>query len=230
MTIRPRMPTTALAPLAVALALALAGGAIAQDAPTPAQRQALDAARAELDQAAKRYAELARQHGIADRAIQIERHAVRKPVIGVLLAPDDASGVRIAGVTPESAAAQGGLKSGDRLLAIDGRRIDAGDGQARVEQARGLLSALDAKTPVRVDYERAGKALSASLTPKVADRLLVMPGIDGAALGAGDIKVIEIQARDAANAARDAERSARRVLVEARDAQSRARLAAGGVR
>ena len=225
-------PTRLAAPaaLATALALALAGVAGAQDAPTAAQRQALEAARAELDQAAKRYAELARQHGLADRAIQIERHAVRKPVIGVLLAPDDASGVRIAGVTPDSAAAQGGLKSGDRLLSIDGKRIDAANGQARVDQARSLLSALDASTPVRVGYERGGQALSATLTPKVADRLLVMPGIDGEALDAGDIKVIEIQARQAAHAARDAERGARRVLVEARDAQSRARQAAGGVR
>lgn len=214
--------------LAVAIALALVGGAIAQDAPTAAQQQELDAARAALDQAAKRYAELARTHGLADRAIQIERHAVRRPVIGVLLAPDDAGGVRIAGVTPDSAAAQGGLKSGDRLVSIGGRRIDAGSGQARLEQARTLLSALDTRTPVRVDYERAGKPLSASLTPKVADRLLVMPGLDGSALDAGDIAVIEVQAREAAGAARDAERGARRVLVEAREAQARARNASRG--
>lgn len=61
---------------------------------------------------------------------------LRKPVVGVLLAPDDKPGVRIAGVTPDSAAATAGLKTGDRITRIDGRRIDAVDGEARLAQAR----------------------------------------------------------------------------------------------
>ena len=99
----PLKPTT----LALTLGLALAGAAIAQTAPTAAQQQELDAARASLDQAAKRYAELSRKYGGSDAPIRIEQRVLRKPVIGVLLAPDDASGVRIAGVTPDSAAAAG---------------------------------------------------------------------------------------------------------------------------
>ena len=101
----PLKPTT----LALTLGLALAGAAIAQTAPTAAQQQELDAARASLDQAAKRYAELSRKYGGSDAPIRIETRVLRKPVIGVLLAPDETSGVRIAGVTPDSAAAAGGL-------------------------------------------------------------------------------------------------------------------------
>ena len=178
----PLKPTT----LALALGMALAGTAIAQTAPTAAQQKELDSARANLDQAAKRYAELSRKYGGADAPIRIEKRTLRKPVIGVLLAPDETSGVRIAGVTPDSAAAAGGLKSGDRIVRIDGKAIDAATGPARVDQTRELLAAADAKTPVKLAFERDGKQQVVSLTPKVGDRLMVVP--EGAFFD-GDLKV-----------------------------------------
>jgi membrane-associated protease RseP (regulator of RpoE activity) len=174
--------------LALAIGLAVAGLAIAQTPPTPAQRKELDAARAQLDQAAQRYAELSRKYGDADAPIRIEKRVLRKPVIGVVLAADDRSGVRIAAVTPGSAAADAGLKTGDRITSVDGKRVDAGAGDARVEQARALLAALDAKTPVRLGYEREGKPATLSLTPKVDDRVMVMQGPGGAAFD-GDVQV-----------------------------------------
>lgn len=201
--------------LALAVALALAGGAIAQTAPTPAQQQELDAARADLEKAAQRLAELHRKYGGADAPIRIEKRVLRRPVIGVLLAPDDATGVRIAGVTPGSAAADGGLKSGDRITSIDGKALKAADGEARVEEARELLAALDAKTPVKLGYERDGKARVVALTPKVGDRLMVVP--DGAMFG-GDIKVFTT---DDGNV----EVFAERMRVEAGDARQHARIA-----
>ena len=127
-------------PTALALGLALAGTAIAQTAPTPAQQKELDVARAELNKAAQRFAELQREYGGTDATMRIEKRLQRKPVIGVLLAPDDAAGVRIAGVTPDSAAAAAGLKSGDRITSIDGKAINAASGSARVEQTRELLA------------------------------------------------------------------------------------------
>jgi C-terminal processing protease CtpA/Prc len=104
--------------------------------PPPAQQQELDAARTQLDQAAQRYAELSRKYGDADAPIRIEKRVLRKPVIGVVLAADDRSGVRIAAVTPGSAAADAGLKTGDRITSVDGKRVDAGAGDARVASAR----------------------------------------------------------------------------------------------
>lgn len=178
-----------IAPLCNALALALGlatAAAAAQDAPapqpSPQQKQELDAARSALDKAAARYADLAARYGGADRTVRIERNALRKPVVGVVLAADEQAGVRIAGVTPGSAAASAGLKSGDRIVSIDGRRIDASSGAARVAQARELLAALDAKTAVKLGYERAGKPGSVSVTPRVGERVLVVPsgaGLDG---------------------------------------------------
>lgn len=219
---------TALKPTAFALAfgLALAGVALAQTAPTPAQQKELDAARADLEKAAQRMAELHRRYGGAEGPMRIEKRVVRKPVIGVLLAPDPAAGVRIAGVTPDSAAAAAGLKSGDRLVSIDGKAIVAADGAARVEQARAILGAVDATTPVRLAYERDGKASVVSVTPKVGDRLLFMPGAEGAALMGdfpGDIRVIELHARDAAADATTAAGAARKVEIHARTAAGDAR-------
>lgn len=177
--------------LALALGLALAGAAIAQTAPTAAQQKELDAARANLDQAAQRYAELSRKYGGADAPIRIEKRVLRKPVIGVLLAPDDKAGVRIAGVTPDSAAAAGGLKSGDRIVSIDGNAIKAASGTARVDEVRERLAVADAKTAVKLGYERDGKTQVVSLTPKVSDRLLVLPGLDGVPDLDGDVRIIE---------------------------------------
>ena len=180
--------TPATKTLALAIGLAMAGLAIAQSKPTAAQQQELDAARAQLDQAAQRYAELTRKYGGADTPIRIEKRVLRKPVIGVVLAADDRSGVRIAAVTPGSAAADAGLKSGDRITSVDGKRVDAGAGEARVAQARELLAALYPKTPVRLGYERDGKPATLSLTPKVDDRLMVMQGLGDTAFD-GDVKV-----------------------------------------
>lgn len=221
------IPKTKTAALALAVGLALAGIAVAQDAPTPAQQKELDAARADLDKAAQRFAELHRKYGGADAPLRIEKRMLRKPVIGVLLTPDDASGVRIAGVTPDSAAAAGGLKSGDRIVSIDGKALKAADGAARVEEARELLGAADTKTPVKLGFERDGKTQIVSLTPKVGDRLLVVP--DGAMFDgnvqvfAGENDEIEVMSdrmhvdtRQAKDLARIAEAHARVARIDAK--------------
>lgn len=165
--------------LALAIGLVVAGLAIAQDKPTPAQQKELDAARVQLDQAAQRYAELSRKYGDTDAPIRIEKRILRKPVIGVVLAADEQAGVRIAAVTPGSAAAGAGLKSGDRITSVNGKRVAAGSADARVQQARELLAALDAKSAVRLGYEREGKPATLSLTPKVDDRVMVLQGPGG---------------------------------------------------
>jgi len=179
--------------LACAVGLALVGAAAAQsDAPTPAQQKELDAARIDLDRAAKHYAELSRQYhapNMAPMAMAFEQRVQRKPVLGVLLAPDPQTGVRIAGVTPDSGAAAAGLKSGDRLISIDGTAITGTDDQARLVDLRDKLSKLDAGTPVRVGYERDGKAATASVTPRIADNVFAWNSKDGPMSFSGDVMV-----------------------------------------
>lgn len=166
------------AAIAAAILLALSATAAAQSGePTPAQRKELEAARAELRQAAERVAELSRKYHGADDAARRAMHGLsRKPVLGVLLGPDREAGVRIAGVTPDSAAADAGLRSGDRLLAIDGKQILGSDGRLRVANARKLLRKLDTDTPVALAYERAGRKATVKVTPRLGSRALLYAG------------------------------------------------------
>ena len=180
------------AALALALGMALAGLAAAQSKPTAAQQQELDAARTEVERAAKHLAELSSKFGTAGSSIRIERQVLRKPVIGVVLAPDGNAGVRIAGVTPDSAAAAAGIRSGDRLVSIDGKPINAGTSSDRVDQTREMLASLDAKTPVKLAYGRDGKTQTVVLTPKVADRLLFLPGMEGDVEVDDDVRVYDL--------------------------------------
>jgi membrane-associated protease RseP (regulator of RpoE activity) len=225
------------ATLALALGMALAGVAAAQSTPTPAQQKELDAARSEVERAAERLAELSAKYGDAQAPIRIERRVLRKPVIGVVLAPDDKAGVRIAGVTPDSAAAGAGLKSGDRIIDIDGSAISAADGMARVDQTRELLAGVDARKTITLRYDRDGKVQTVKLTPKVSDRLLFMPGVDGDAtfdgevrmfdLGDGDVQVIAERAgAEAASAVRHARIAASAAHAAAAEAGQHAKWAA----
>jgi hypothetical protein len=188
------MPTFRPTTLAIAMlaGFASAGAVIAQSAaPTPAQQRELDAARADLDGAAQRYAELARRYQVPDAPLRIERRVQRRPVLGVLLAPDAAGGVRITGVTPDSGAARAGLRSGDRITAIDRTTLAATDADDRLEAARERLRALDARTPVRVAYMRDGRAAEASVQPSIDERVFMFDDADGSlSRWAGPVTVV----------------------------------------
>jgi membrane-associated protease RseP (regulator of RpoE activity) len=184
--------------LAAALALLLPTTTIAAD---PASKPAaapqaesnareLAAARTDLARAAARVAELSRPN--AEEAVRIAHRFERKPVIGVLLAPDEQSGVRIAGVTPESAAAKAGLRSGDRLVSIDGSPILGSDGGLRLANARKLLSRIEADKPVRLGYARDGRNATVTATPKVGEHVFMFDSAE--VMRDFDLKGIELEA------------------------------------
>ncbi|HEY0503599.1 MAG TPA: PDZ domain-containing protein [Lysobacter sp.] len=112
-------------------------------------------------------------------------------MLGVLLAPDPQAGVRIAGVTPDGAAAKAGLLSGDRIVSIDGSAISGGDGASRTDQARALLGNLDPSKPVALGYERAGTRASVKVTPRVGERVVVLRDAPEAMRFGGDLLVQE---------------------------------------
>ncbi|HZH42720.1 MAG TPA: PDZ domain-containing protein [Lysobacter sp.] len=164
--------------LAGAVALALAFGALAQGDSTEQKRKELDAARAELERAARRVAELSRElgeHGHPPAPFRFEHfRAAQKPVLGVVLEADGRSGVRIAEVTPDSGAAKAGLRGGDRIVSVDGKAVAGADGEARLRHLRELLAGLEANKPVAIGYERDGKRASAQVTPQTRDPVMVM--------------------------------------------------------
>ena len=153
-----------------AIALALAFGALAQADSSEAKRKELEAARAELERAARKVAELSRELGEFDGRPMAFQHVLkRRPLLGVVLAPDAKGGARIAAVTPESGAAKAGLRSGDVIVAIEGQPIAGDDADARLARTRELLRELKADRPVSVTYERDGRRATAQVTPRVAD-------------------------------------------------------------
>lgn len=186
---RIEFPRPRPAAAAIACALALVSGAFAQT--READEKALQAAQAELEQAARRVSELSRRLGVPERApLVIERRVARKPVLGVVLAPDAQRGVLVGGVTPGSGAQQAGLRSGDRIVALDGKAVSGADEQARLEQARTALADLDPKRPVTVEYERDGKRATAKVTPRIGERAFVVPDARGMRLG-GAVRILE---------------------------------------
>ena len=117
--------------------------------------------------------------------MQIEKRVIRRPVIGVVLAPDAQAGVQIAGVTPEGTAAKAGLKAGDRLLSVNGKLVSGTDAGSRMANARDMLGNLDTKTPVQIGYAREGREASVSLTPQLDSRVFVWNQEDGSKLMSG---------------------------------------------
>ncbi|MDH5822950.1 PDZ domain-containing protein [Luteimonas sp. RD2P54] len=161
--------------LAVALAV-FAGAAWAQDG---SDRDALAEARAELARAAARVAELS-ENSVAGQAriAELRERLAGRPVLGVVLAADAEAGVRIAGVTPGSAADEAGLRSGDRLVSVDGTRILGSSGELRAANARKLLGRLSAETPVRIGYQRDGRVVNVAVTPRTERTVAVLRGTD----------------------------------------------------
>jgi len=146
----------------------------------------VEAARADLNRAARRYAELTRQNPNFDRAHferEFERRFARQPVLGVVLSPDAKAGVRIAAVTPDSAAATAGLRAGDIITSINGNKFDQAQPDVRLEKARAQLRTIEIDKPVALTYTRDGRAATARATPKLGDRLLVARDADGHPMG-----------------------------------------------
>lgn len=121
---------------------------------------------------------LAAAHGAAVAQEAAPTPAGTRPVIGVVLAPADGTGVELVGITPGSAAAAAGLRAGDRLVAIDGHALLGSNGDLRVMNARRLLADLDSDRPVMLAYERAGKRRDVRVVPRATDRVVVW--LDGA--------------------------------------------------
>lgn len=140
-------------PTSLTAAVALALACLA--APVAAQQQA---------QESLRYAPSAMPPA-ADPRTPV-RQAIRKPVIGVLLAPDAEAGVHVVGVTPDGGAANAGLQSGDRIVSIDGKPVLGSNAELRVENARKLLGNLSTRVPVKIAYVRNGQAGTVSVKPK----------------------------------------------------------------
>jgi len=236
--------------LSIALAFAVpavsaADGAPAAAPPPPAHATDTAAARAELARLNAQMQDLSRR--MADLSVQLgdvgpRAYAYRyigepdRAMLGVVLAAD-AKGVRIAAVTPDSAAARAGLHDGDLITGIDGSAL-AGDTPAQaLADARARLADLKEGQEIRLVWQRGGKA-QPDLALK-AERRKAWNWAQAMTGGTGDPQPkdlnervradIERARRDAERAGHEAERNAERA-ARAQMTTERARALAENAR
>ncbi len=151
-----------------------------ETAPADADLEAqLAKAREQLEQAARQVASLSVQLGMGGRCVRIERR-FGGGVIGLQLDPaSGTSGARVLEVSPGGPAAEGGVRPGDVIVAVNGASISGRDAaQQVVEHMRRV--APNAKVQLRV--MRGGRVRQLELTtrPEFAFAFAAVPA-DGAA-------------------------------------------------
>ena len=156
--------------LAATLILACASSA-AQTSADASIDTDLAQAYAELAKAEKRVSELSMRGTSSTPSINF---LSSRPVIGVLLSPDEGQGVLISGITPDGAAAKVGLASGDRLLSVEGKLITGENGEQRIANARELLNGLQADKAITLGYARADKSHTVTVTPKISSAIALI--------------------------------------------------------
>lgn len=192
--------------LPVALALLLAGQALAQ---SDEEQLALEveAREHELDKrlhdAEKRMAEAARQ--IAEITSERLPHLGRlerefafagKPRLGVMIAgPKDDSpveGVAIDGVSPGSAAAEAGLRSGDVMTAVNGESLSADNAKTANRRLLDFMKGVEPGDVLTIEYLRGGKVGSVEVEPRIVDKNIFVWKGDGGPHGLAPVPDIHM--------------------------------------
>jgi len=160
----------------------------AEDAKVRAQ---LDKARAELDKKAQEVAELSMKLSGANGFV-FRTGGPRQAMLGVQIDPESGGqGARVRSVSPGGPADEAGLRTGDLILALDGKSIAGSDnaGRVLVDQMRAVKP--DQKVKVRVQRDGKNKDLIVVARPMLAfgpgDRMfnVRVPEMGGMAMGGG---------------------------------------------
>ena len=174
------MPSVRTRTVALQALGALLASLIALAATTPATaatetqdkvqlQQQLDDARGRLDDAARDVADLSRKlygDDMEGKPLPLPGGPPRGAMLGINVGggPDLAEGVQVMGVSPSGPAATAGLKTGDVIVAIDGKALNkSGDRSA----SRQLIAQMRGTPPgqkVKVDYLRDGKKMATTVT------------------------------------------------------------------
>ena len=170
-----------LAPRAVLAALMAASGwanvAVAADeadAKTADLERKLEAARARLEDAAREVADLSEQlSGPAMHDVLVgEMFGGRRAILGINIGPRGemkVDGVYVAGVSPGGPADQAGLRSGDVIVALDGKRLMTGtDSNPNAELLRRMRD-VNPGDKVKIQYLRDGKTMNADVAARAPE-------------------------------------------------------------
>lgn len=132
-----------------------------------------------LDEAERRMAEAAREiaeltsERLPNLSRRIEVLHPDRPRLGVTIGDDSdgpVEGVKVLGVTPGSAAAEAGLRTGDILTAVNGESLSAdGEGEA-VNRLLDFMDGVEAGDALDIEYLRDGKVATAAVEPRAIER------------------------------------------------------------
>jgi hypothetical protein len=162
-----------------ALANAAPGAYAAAEARAAAEAEAgLADAQRELQRASARFAELHQMMAQDQIEAALRRPVFARPMLGIVMGRDDGAGVKLMAVTPGSPAATAGLRSGDRLLRINGVAIDAANAEIRLAVSQDMLASLKEGEAVRLAWERDGKMQEIEVTAKVMPGMTVWNGAE----------------------------------------------------
>ncbi len=169
--------------LPVTAILLFAGTAYAQSEETE-ERRAMEAkkevyaerlreAEVRMEIAAREIAEISKERLPQMLEFRSRMDFSNTPRIGINIDNDDKSGpvdgVEIIGVTPESAADEAGLHTGDVITAVNGESLSAKSGQVANELLLDFMQGVEEGDELKVEYSRDGKAGSVELSPRVVE-------------------------------------------------------------
>ncbi|GJM09775.1 MAG: hypothetical protein DHS20C11_20510 [Lysobacteraceae bacterium] len=134
-----------------------------------------------------------RQRELRDRSFGYSYSFGNRAVIGIVMSEDtDSNGVRLAGVTPGSAAAEAGLKTGDQIVAVNGERVDDQKyAKVALAEANALIGELEEGDVVTLTYLRNGDEMEAELEARTMNRSDFAVIAPRAPFGDGDIEFHE---------------------------------------
>jgi predicted metalloprotease with PDZ domain len=143
------------------LAIAAAPAALAaEESEFRLIKQRIEQAREQLDKAARKLGELHSQMW------QMETTGSRasEPMLGILLADaGSAEGLVLAGVTPEGGAEQAGLKADDRIVVVNGVRMDEGGDRMPLHLLSQAMASVKAGATVPLEFVRDGETMEADV-------------------------------------------------------------------
>lgn len=137
-----------------------------------ATEKQLAEARERLDDAARDVAELSRQlYGGRDRDVLKFAHArQRSAMLGINIGDSQSreDGVEVMGVSPGGAAERAGLRTGDVIVAVNGKALRKSGDRSPSQELVAFMRGVHPGEVVRVEYQRAGKRQVAEVTTAAA--------------------------------------------------------------
>jgi C-terminal processing protease CtpA/Prc len=147
-------------------ALLAAGAAMAQASDEADLEKRLQAAQERLEAAAREVAELSTEAGGAEaRRFEMLLPGARRAMLGINLGGAESGGVRVNNVSPGGPAAEAGVKAGDVVVSIEGKKVATG---------RELVKVMEGVEPgqkVALEIVRDGKPLKVAVEARPLDRI-----------------------------------------------------------